>query len=526
MCILCNHEKKGGFENTAIGTWSKGISLIFCSSIFLLHFMNDEQLSVFNKTVPDGEYKMVYYLSIYNLIGASILLLLSVLGHFVYKIFLRPIYLSSFIVSLFLISSGVYTTSISKNISLKIIGIMDALKYHPDYMLLNKINNMDKIGHSIIIGTESLVLKEVDDRINSIPVTETSHFDATKILDMIKNPELFLDTKKDKLLKTLTREDLMKLFKNIPLSNPSAHKIILENTLLELYEKIKNIRIHFDIYDNFYKFVENNSSVFITNSEKIKNFAQKFRNIYNYYNKSFFNISQYELVKHDNDIIKIYLDSIEKIKNVQKKNRNAKLDEYIDDLKKRNILIIASTLLLMSFIYIHKGATLTTQSSMSITLMYAPSMSYLITLACIFVCSGIFFFSIVGLVLYIFSFILIFFLIFSQCFCERIFKLFMGFIFIFLFLFCFLIGYILIEDFNEGSKVYNEYKKNDYNDFYWVLLNRGNYEHFKSFVLFSNGQMFLVCIALCAFMTIYSLYCIFYTFRSICACKEQLPSYV
>ncbi|SBS86449.1 conserved Plasmodium protein, unknown function [Plasmodium ovale curtisi] len=432
MCILCNHEKKGGFENTAIGTWSKGISLIFCSSIFLLHFMNDEQLSVFNKTVPDGEYKMVYYLSIYNLIGASILLLLSVLGHFVYKIFLRPIYLSSFIVSLFLISSGVYTTSISKNISLKIIGIMDALKYHPDYMLLNKINNMDKIGHSIIIGTESLVLKEVDDRINSIPVTETSHFDATKILDMIKNPELFLDTKKDKLLKTLTREDLMKLFKNIPLSNPSAHKIILENTLLELYEKIKNIRIHFDIYDNFYKFVENNSSVFITNSEKIKNFAQKFRNIYNYYNKSFFNISQYELVKHDNDIIKIYLDSIEKIKNVQKKNRNAKLDEYIDDLKKRNILIIASTLLLMSFIYIHKGATLTTQSSMSITLMYAPSMSYLITLACIFVY------------------------------------------------------------FNEGSKVYNEYKKNDYNDFYWVLLNRGNYEHFKSFVLFSNGQMFLV----------------------------------
>lgn len=157
---------------------------------------------------------------------------------------------------------------------------------------------------------------------------------------------------------------------------------------------------------------------------------------------------------------------------------------------------------------------------------YAPSMSYLITLACIFVCSGIFFFSIIGLVLYVFSLILIFFLIFSQCFCRRLFKLFMGFIYTFLFLFSILIAYILIEDFNEGSKVYNEYKKNDYNDFYWVLLNKRTYEYFKSFILFSYGQMFLVCIALCAFMIIYSLYCIFYTFRSICTSTEQLSSSV
>ncbi|CXI94620.1 conserved Plasmodium protein, unknown function [Plasmodium berghei] len=512
MCILCNHEKKGGFENTAIGTWSKGISLIFCSSMFLLHFINDNELKLLNKTVPTGEDKMIYYLSIYNLIGAAALLLFSLLGHFIYKPLLRPIYLISFIVSLFLISSGVYTTSISKNISLKIIGVMDALKFHPNYMLLNKINHLNDKDDKVIQGDGegNVDIEDIPDDFKDL-----SFFDANKLLEMIKDRQSFLETKKEKLLKRLTKDDLMKMFNDIKVTDNNVHKILIEKKLLELYEKIKNIQINFDVYDRFYKFIENNSPLFITNSEQIKIFAQKFQNIYNYYNKSIFNISKYELVKHDNEIIKIYLDSIETIKQVREKNKNAKLFEYIDDLKKRNILILSSALLLMSFMYIHKGATLTSKSSMSITLIYAPSMSYLITLACIFVCSGVFFFSIVGLILYIFSFILIFFLIFSQCFCERIFKFFMGLIFLFLFIFCFLIGYILVEDFNEGSKVYNEYKKNEFNDFYWVLLNKGTYERFKSFILFSNGQMFLVCIALCIFMTIYSLYCVFYTFRSI-----------
>ncbi|VEV58340.1 conserved Plasmodium protein, unknown function [Plasmodium vinckei vinckei] len=513
MCIFCNHEKKGGFENTAIGTWAKGISLIFCSSMFLLHFINDNELKLLNKTLPVGEHKMIYYLSIYNLIGAAALLLFSLLGHFIYKPLLRPIYLSSFVVSLFLISSGVYTTSISKNISLKIIGVMDALKYHPDYMLLNKINQLNSDQNDKVIQGDDEVDIDIEDQ--SDDFKDISFFDANKLLEMIKDRQSFLETKKEKLLKRLTRDDLMKMFNEIKVTNNNEHKIMIENKILELYEQIKNVERNFNIYDNFYKFIENNSPLFITNSEKIKIFAQKFQSIYNYYNKSIFNISKYELVKHDNEIIKVYLDSIETIKKVREKNQNAKLFEYIDDLKKRNILILSSALLLMSFMYIHKGATLTSTSSMSITLIYAPSMSYLITLACIFVCSGVFFFSIVGLILYIFSFILIFFLIFSQCFCEKIFKFFMGLIFLFLFIFCFLIGYILIEDFNEGSKVFNEYKKNEFNDFFWVLLSKGSYERFKSFILFSNGQMFLVCIALCAFMTIYSLYSVFYTFRSI-----------
>ncbi|GAW82459.1 hypothetical protein, conserved [Plasmodium gonderi] len=525
MCILCSHRKKGGFENTAIGTWSKGVSLIFCSSIFLLHFVNEDELSILNKIEVDGENKMVYYLSIYNLIGAGTLLLFSLLGHFIYKPLLRPIYLCSFIVSLFLIASGVYTTSISKNTSLKIIGIMDALKFHPDYMLLSKINNLDEVGGPKVIQSEDGIgLREVAKGVSGLP--DISTFDATKVLEIIKDRESFLGTKKDLLLKSLTKEDLLKMFNNIRESDPSVHKDLVENTLLELYEKIKNIRMNFDIYDKFYKFMENNPVPFITSSEKLKKFTEKFQHVFDRYNKSLFNNLKYDLVKHDNEIIKIYLDSTEKIKKVRAKNNNAKLDEYIDDLKKRNILILASSLLMMSFIYIHKGATLTSKSSMAITSMYVPCMSYLITLACIFVCSGIFFFSIIGLVLYVFSLILIFFLIFSQCLCERLFKLFMGFIFLCLLFFCFLIGYILIEDFNEGSKVYNEYKKNDYNDFYWVLLNKRTYEHFKSFVLFSNGQMFLVCIALCGFLTTYSLYCVFYTFRSICAPKEQLPTHV
>ncbi|KYN96215.1 putative membrane protein [Plasmodium gaboni] len=521
MCFLCNHDKKGGIENTAIGTWSKGISLIICSSLFLLHFVNDDELTLLNKKLADGEYKMIYYLSIYNLIGASCLIFFSVLGHFVYKSCLRPIYLGSFIVSLFLISSGVYTTSISKNISLKIIGIMDALKYHPDYMLLNKINKLDSIDINELSSDPQIVVVK-SQKPPELP--DTTFFDATKVLEMIKDRQTFLETKKEILYKSLSREDLMKMFKDIKVSDQTIHKDLVQNTLLDLYEKIKNIRLNFDIYDKFYKFMETNSSAFITNSEKIKNFTDKFQKIFNQYNKSLFNTLKYELVKHDDEIIKIYLDSIDKIKKVKDTNKNAKLNKYIDDLKERNILILSSVLLLMSFIYIHKGATLTTKSSMSISLMYAPSMSYLITLACIFVCSGIFFFSIIGLVLYVFSLILIFFLIFSQCFCERLFKLFMGFIYTFLFLFSLLIAYILIEDFNEGSKVYNEYKKNDYNDFYWVLLNKRTYEYFKSFVLFSYGQMFLVCIALCAFMIIYSLYCIFYTFRSICNSSEQLSS--
>ncbi|CAG9473669.1 conserved Plasmodium protein, unknown function [Plasmodium vivax] len=522
MCFLCSHGKKGGFENTAIGTWSKGVSLIFCSSIFLLHFVNEDELSVLNKAAADGEKKMIYYLSIYNLIGAVTLSVFSLLGHFIYKPLLRPIYLCSFIVSLFLIASGVYTTSISKNTSLKIIGIMDALKFHPDYMLLNKINNINGDGNTIVIKPEdSITLSAASQEVAALP--DTSTFDASKILEMIKDRQSFLDTKKDILLKKLTKQDLMKMFTSIRESDPSAQKSLVENTLLELYEKIKNVRLNFDLYDKFYKFMENNSVPFISSSEKIKKFTEKFQQIFDHYNKSLFNNLKYDLVKHENEIIKIYSDSMEKIKSVRVKNPSAKLDDYIDDLQKRNILILASSLLMMSFIYIHKGATLTSTSSMAITLMYVPSMSYLITLASIFVCSGIFFFSIIGLVLYVFSLILIFFLIFSQCFCERIFKLFMGFIFTGLFFFCFLIGYILIEDFNEGSKVYKEYKQNDYNDFYWVLLNKRTYEHFKSFVLFSNGQMFLVCIALCAFLTTYSLYCVFYIFRSVCARKEQLP---
>ncbi|CRH01298.1 conserved Plasmodium protein, unknown function [Plasmodium relictum] len=522
MCIFCNHEKKGGFENTAVGTWSKGISLIFCSSMFLLYFMNEDELTIFNKNIQDKEYKMIYYLSIYNLIGASFLLLFSILGHFLYKPLLRPIYLSSFIVSLFLFSSGVYTTSISKNISLKIIGIMDALKFHPDYMLLNKINNLSSSINHIILEKKPHITHS--EPIDEFP--DTSSFDASKVLEMIKDRQSFLEMKKEMLLKTLTKDDLLKGFKNIIVSEDNVHKKILENTLLELYDKLKNVRLNFDIYDNFYKFIETNTSAFITNSEKIKSFTDNFQKIVNAYNKSLFNSLKYELVKQDNQIIKIYLDSINKIKEVKSKNKNAKLEEYIDDLKKRNILIVSSVLLLMSFIYIHKGATLTTESPMSITLIYVPSMSYLITLACIFVCSGIFFFSLIGLVLYIFSLILIFFLIFSQCFCERLFKLFMGFIFLFLFFFCCLIGYILIEDFNEGSKIYNEYKKNDYNDFYWVLLNKRTYEYFKCFVMFSNGHMLLICIALCIFMIIYSLYSTFYNFRSICARKKKFGSYV
>ncbi|CRG94823.1 conserved Plasmodium protein, unknown function [Plasmodium gallinaceum] len=522
MCMFCNHEKKGGFENTAIGTWSKGISLIFCSSMFLLYFMNEDELTIYNKNIQDGEYKMIYYLSIYNLIGALVLLLFSILGHFVYKPLLRPIYLSSFIVSLFLFSSGVYTTSISKNISLKIIGIMDALKFHPDYMILNKINNLG-ISSDVIMAEKDAHPSHIDP-FDKFP--DTSSFDASKVLEMIKDRQSFLEKKKEMLLKTLTKEDLVKSFKDIRVSEDTAYKKLLENTLLELYDKLKSVHLNFDVYDNFYKFLETNTAAFITNSQKIKSFTDNFQKIVNAYNKSLFNTLKYELVKQDNQIIKIYLDSIDKIKGVKLKNKNAKLEEYIDDLKKRNILIVSSVLLLMSFIYIHKGATLTTESSMSITLIYVPSMSYLITLACIFVCSGIFFFSIIGLILYIFSLILIFFLIFSQCFCERLFKLFMGFIFLFLFFFCCLIGYILIEDFNEGSKIYNEFKKNDYNDFYWVLLNKNTYEQFKSFILFSNGHMFLISIALCVFMIIYSLYSTFYNFRSICARKEQLDNYV
>ncbi|CAA9989515.1 hypothetical membrane protein, conserved in Plasmodium species [Plasmodium knowlesi strain H] len=522
MCFLCSHGKKGGFENTAIGTWSKGVSLIFCSSIFLLHFVNEDELSVFNKAAADGENKMIYYLSIYNLIGAAALSVFSLLGHFIYKPLLRPIYLVSFIVSLFLIASGVYTTSISKNTSLKIIGIMDALKFHPDYMLLNKINNLDEARNSVVIQeADSVILSAASEDMSGFP--DTSTFDASKVIEIIKDRQTFLDTKNNLLLRKLTKQDLMKIFSSLKESDPSVHKILVENTLLELYEKIKNVRLNFDLYDKFYKFMEKNSVPFISSSEKIKKFTEQFQKIFDHYNKSLFNNLKYDLVKHENEIIKIYSDSIEKIKTVNAKNTNAKLDDYIDDLQKRNILILASSLLMMSFIYIHKGATLTSTSSMAITLMYVPSMSYLITLACIFVCSGIFFFSIIGLVLYVFSLILIFFLIFSQCFCERIFKFFMGVIFMGLFFFCFLIGYILIEDFNEGSKVYKEYKQNDYNDFYWVLLNKRTYEHFKSFVLFSNGQMFLVCIALCAFLTTYSLYCVFYIFRSVCARKEQLP---
>ncbi|SBS88475.1 conserved Plasmodium protein, unknown function [Plasmodium malariae] len=367
MCILCNHTEKGGVENTAIGTWSKGVSLIFCSSIFLLHFMNEDKLNIFNKNIPDGEYKMIYYLSIYNLIGAAVLLLLSVLGHFIYKGLLRPIYLSSFIVSLFLISSGVYTTSISKNISLKIIGIMDALKFHPDYMLLNKINNLNDGGDATVIQAELVRQMKTEGAV--IDSSAKSVFDASKVLEMIKDRQSFLETKKDILLKSLTREDLMKMFNNIKASEHSVNKTMVENTILELYEKIKNIRLNFDIYDNFYKFMENDSVAFITNSEKIKNFTDIFQKFFNYYNKSVFNSLQYELVKHDNEVIKIYLDSLQKIKLVRTKKRNAKLDEYIDDMKKRNILILSSVLLLMSFIYIHKGATLTTKSSMSITLM-------------------------------------------------------------------------------------------------------------------------------------------------------------
>ncbi|EUD69294.1 hypothetical protein C922_00157 [Plasmodium inui San Antonio 1] len=522
MCFLCSHRKKGGFENTAIGTWSKGVSLIFCSSIFLLHFVNEDELSVLNKAGADGEKKMIYYLSIYNLIGAAALSVFSLLGHFIYKPLLRPIYLCSFIVSLFLIASGVYTISISKNTSLKIIGIMDALKFHPDYMLLNKINNIHGDGNSIVtIAEDSITLSGTSEGMDDF--SDISTFDASKVLEMIKDRQSFLDTKKDLLLKKLTKEDLMKMFASIRESDINVQKTLVENTVLELYEKIKDVRLNFDLYDKFYKFMENNSVPSISSSEKIKKFTEKFQQIFDHYNNSLFNNLKYDLVKHENEIIKIYSDSIDKIKSVQAKNTSPKLDDYIDDLQQRNILILASALLMMSFIYIHKGATLTSTSSMAITLMYVPSMSYLITLACIFVCSGIFFFSIIGLVLYIFSLILIFFLIFSQCLCERIFKLFMGFIFIGLFFFCFLIGYILMEDFNEGSKVYKEYKQNDYNDFYWVLLNRRTYEHFKSFVLFSNGQMFLVCIALCAFLTTYSLYCVFYIFRSICARREQLP---
>ncbi|WBY59984.1 hypothetical protein Py17XNL_001303160 [Plasmodium yoelii yoelii] len=315
MCILCNHEKKGGFENTAIGTWSKGISLIFCSSIFLLHFINENELKLLNKTVPTGEDKMIYYLSIYNLIGAATLLLFSVLGHFIYKPLLRPIYLSSFIVSLFLISSGVYTTSISKNISLKIIGVMDALKFHPDYMLLNKINHLNNDQDDKVIKGDSEGDGDIEDA--SDDFKDISFFDANKLLEMIKDRQSFLETKKEKLLKRLTKDDLMKMFNDIKVTNNNAHKILIENKLLELYEKIKNIQINFDVYDSFYKFIENNSPLFITNSEKIKIFAQKFQNIYNYYNKSIFNISKYELVKHDNEIVKIYLDSIETIKQAQ-----------------------------------------------------------------------------------------------------------------------------------------------------------------------------------------------------------------
>lgn len=366
MCFLCSHEKKGGVENTAIGTWSKGISLIICSSLFLLHFVNDDELTLLNKKIADGEYKMIYYLSIYNLIGAFCLIFFSLLGHFVYKSCLRPIYLGSFIVSLFLISSGVYTTSISKNISLKIIGIMDALKYHPDYMLLNKINTLDSIDINELSSDAPLAVVKSK---KPPELSNTSFFDASKLLEMIKDRQTFLETKKEILYKSLSREDLMKMFKDIKVSDQSIHKDLVQNTLLDLYEKIKNIRLNFDIYDKFYKFMETNSSAFITNSEKIKNFTDKFQKIFNQYNKSLFNTLKYELVKHDDQIIKIYLDSIEKIKKVKDTNKNAKLNKYIDDLKERNILILSSVLLLMSFIYIHKGATLTTKSSMSISLM-------------------------------------------------------------------------------------------------------------------------------------------------------------
>ncbi|VWU49982.1 conserved membrane protein, unknown function [Hepatocystis sp. ex Piliocolobus tephrosceles] len=522
MCLLCNHAAKGGFENSAIGTWSKGVSLLICSSLFLLRLFNEKEINIFQQEHTNNEYSMIYFLSLYNLIGASLLLVFSLIGHFFYKPLLKPIYLSSFIVSLFLISTGVYTTCTSKNISLKIIGIMDALKLHPEYMLLKKIHyhkndtNIKELRKKILEGNVSQ-----DDKAKNKNTSVVTKFDATELLKTIEDKNKFLETQKKALYENLSTEELKKIFASIETKSSNFESAVIQEPLIVALDKMKNVIYNIDVYNKFYKFLENNAA-YITNSERIKSFAESFVTSYKSYRRSFFDMSNYELVNYGTDVVKIYSDSIKKIKQTKTKNPNAKLYEYIDDLDRRNLLILCSTLIFMSFIYIHKGASLTKKSSISITLLYIPTMSYIICLGCVFLCTGIYFFSFVGVLMCFFCFMLTLLLIFSQWFCERLFKLFMGFIFLFFFFFCLLIGYILVENFNDGLKLYSEYQKHDNNDFYWVLLDKKHYEKFKRYVLFSNGQLFLICIALCVFITIYSLYSVCYTFRSILSRKKGI----
>lgn len=588
MCIFCQHYKKGGVENAAVGIWAKGLSFILCSYIFLIHIIEENGYIMLRgvRTITPED-KLLYYFSWANIIGAGVLLIFSLLGHFISKMCLRPIYFISFFVSLFLLSSAAYTTALCKNSSLQIAGIMDALKFHPDYMIFKKMDLQQVVQSAKNEGTELLPLKfdeENESDLSQKGKTETavdpskvkenapvdtpdpiplSVTDKTTVPGVTPDPIPLSDPDKatvpeDTEKPAETKQDYVKWFCNLLKNSKIMEKMKLtssvnvdelenklktiqektgtakgthmtgeiEDVLIGMYDKMITSKEDFDLIDKVTTYAKS-YPVLVPSVQKVEDFASKLKRMMHSYGGSVFQSQKMDLIKHENKIYVIYEKSITRIKQVQLQNPTPKIWDYIsEDMKRRNLFMITSVLMFMSFIYIHKGATLTMESPASISLLYMPCMSYIITLACVFICCGISFFSLLGFIMFVFGILLIIFLIFSQCFCERIFKFLMGFLFLLIFIFSIIILYFIMANFNEGISVYLHYKENNFEDFYWLLLDTKTYEAFKKYILFFNGQILLIALCLCFFTIVYSLYCTFYSFCSAFRKKKKAVTFV
>lgn len=569
MCFLCQHYKKGGVENAAVGIWAKGLSFILCSYILLIHIIEENGYIMLGSRTFSPEDKLLYYFSWGNIIGAGLLLILSLLGHFISKTCLRPIYLTSFLVSLFLLSSAIYTTALCKNSSLQIAGIMDALKFHPDYMILKKIDlenivkstqketsdpliqpleekntlgfpqnseiakeaDLSKVKEHVPVEPPGSLPLSVTDKIIAAGDTkktdETQKTYVTWFCNFLKNSNFMKKLKLDSDSNVVDVEDKLKTIqeKTATAEETNVTKEI-EDVLMRLYDNMLTSKDNFELIQKVTDYAKS-YPILIPSVQKMEGFASKLKNLMHFYGGSLFQNQKMDVIKHENEIYVIYEKSLTKIKQVQLQNPTPTLWDYIsEDMKKRNLFILSSVLMFMSFIYIHKGATITMESPVSISLLYMPCMSYIITLACVFICCGISLLSVLGFIMFVFGMLLILFLIFSQCFCERIFKFLMGFIFLLLFLFSAVIQFYIIMSFNEGINIYLHYRKNNFEDYYWLLLDTKNYETFKKHILSSNGQLLLICISLCIFTIVYSLYCALYSFCSAFRKKKKAVTFV
>lgn len=570
MCFLCQHYKKGGVENAAVGVWAKGISFILCSYVFLIHIIEENGYIMLGVRTFSPEDKLLYYFSWGNIIGAGLLLIFSLLGHFISKMCLRLIYLISFLVSLFLLSSAAYTTALCKNSSLQIAGIMDALKFHPDYMVFKKMD-LQHIVHVAQNEAKDLVPLQFDtvdisspppkdekietaadpstvkenlpvDTHGSVPLSAT---DKTTVPGDTKEPSETQQTyikwfcnflknskilKKMKISSVVNVDDLENKLTTIQEKTGNEKETAatqdVEEVLVGMYDKILEKKDDYDLVEKVKNYAKS-YPVLVPSVEKMEEYASKLKDLMHSYGGSLFQKQKIDLIKHENKIYVIYEKSLTKIKQVQLQNPTPKMWDYIsEDMKRRNLFMITSVFMFMSFIYIHKGATLTMESPVSISLLYMPCMSYIITLACVFICCGVFFFSFLGFAMFVFGILLILFLIFSQCFCERVFKFLMGFVFLLLFVFSIIILYFIIANFNEGINIYLNYKKNNFEDFYWLLLDTKSYEAFKKYILFFNGQILLIGVSLCIFTIVYSLYCTCYSFCSAFRKKKKAVTFV